>query len=360
MIAVGRALDPAMAWAPELQAGIWRTPGEAVADPSPQALEFWWRAAIAFGLRGLNLYMLAERERWGLAPLDANGTPGLLWSAVERLRELVGAVVEDGPLDPVLPLALYRQERLGRYEYGRDAGRQWAPTFAELFAAGALPSVWEGRSDEPPGSRAVIVIRPDLLLRHDAHQLGRFASTGGLVIVISDGDKPGWTARPSGSVPIRFAVYARSVAEAIASLDEANIRPPTVVDDPGIRAVLARGGTHDVLFLIRAGSEPGPVAVHLRGGGYRRLMRLGGSFGEARLDGELVSAHVPGMSVAVYRLERAAAIIDAGPAGRGPDRGLEHPTAVPGRRHVTCPPTTAPLTSHPAPRRLPSAPAGLD
>lgn len=75
-------------WAPELGVGAppWFTP------LSHEDSMFVALCALAYGLRGFNLYMAVDRDRWFGAPIDTQGAPRLearAWrTLVERLREL--------------------------------------------------------------------------------------------------------------------------------------------------------------------------------------------------------------------------------------------------------------------------------
>ncbi|TPW77535.1 beta-galactosidase [Schumannella soli] len=81
-------------WAPEMQAGIWRSPGESVdyPDPTPHELEAWWGASLALGYQGFNWYMLADRDNWELAPIDPQGRITPVGEAARRLIRQLRAV----------------------------------------------------------------------------------------------------------------------------------------------------------------------------------------------------------------------------------------------------------------------------
>jgi len=92
--ATARAAGEPAVWAPELMAGIWRSPGEDVTYPDPTVAEqvAWWGAALALGYQGFNLYMLADRENWALGPVARDGgTTALL----THVRALAAAMAQD-------------------------------------------------------------------------------------------------------------------------------------------------------------------------------------------------------------------------------------------------------------------------
>jgi hypothetical protein len=92
-----------LVWAPEIQAGIWRSPGENVDYPDPTVTEMiaWWSAALALGYQGFNLYMLVNRENWELAPLREDGSPTELGRALGAFLRTVRSVPDLSEFRPV-------------------------------------------------------------------------------------------------------------------------------------------------------------------------------------------------------------------------------------------------------------------
>ena len=88
--AFARLAGEPLVWAPELMAGIWRSPGEDVQYPDPTATEqaAWWGAAMGLGYQGFNFYMLVNRENWEFAPLGEGENADFL-AATEKLTELI-------------------------------------------------------------------------------------------------------------------------------------------------------------------------------------------------------------------------------------------------------------------------------
>lgn len=92
-----------LVWAPEMQAGIWRSPGEIVEYPDPTVGEMigWWSAALAFGYRGFNLYMLVNRENWEAAPISNTGAVTDLGEALRQMLVVLRSVPNLAGFDPV-------------------------------------------------------------------------------------------------------------------------------------------------------------------------------------------------------------------------------------------------------------------
>ncbi|MGN6243818.1 MAG: beta-galactosidase [Motilibacteraceae bacterium] len=93
-VAQARLSDSPLVWSPEIQAGIWRSPGEVVDYPDPQQHEIvaWWALALALGYQGFNLYMLADRDNWEFAPVDSDGAITPLGRALAELLQELRAV----------------------------------------------------------------------------------------------------------------------------------------------------------------------------------------------------------------------------------------------------------------------------
>ncbi len=126
--AQGMASGTSLVWAPEVQAGIWRSPGEKVdyPDPTDDELAGWWGASLALGYQGLNLYMLVNRENWAFAPVGEDGTPGRSAALVDALMKTVRAVPDLASYRPVADVALVWDPAILDAAY-RVAGTQAAP-----------------------------------------------------------------------------------------------------------------------------------------------------------------------------------------------------------------------------------------
>lgn len=126
--AQGIASGTSLVWAPEMQAGIWRSPGESVTYPDPTETEIaaWWALGLALGYKGFNLYMLVNRENWELSPIHADGTPTALLGAVKSLLTTVRSVTDISSYRPVAQACLVWDTESLRDAY-RVRGTQAAP-----------------------------------------------------------------------------------------------------------------------------------------------------------------------------------------------------------------------------------------
>jgi hypothetical protein len=132
-------------WVPEAQAGIWRSPGlnESHPDPTPAEQELWYMAALAFGFRGLNFYMLADRENWALAPLDSYGRPSPFRDSVRSAVRVIKSFPDWGSMRPLAssrmswPAAGLRQTWMGQ----GDVDQRVLETFEAMLDRGHTVSI---------------------------------------------------------------------------------------------------------------------------------------------------------------------------------------------------------------------------
>jgi hypothetical protein len=177
-------------WAPEIQAGIWRSPGipQLGPDPTPAEQCLWYLAALAFGLRGLNFYMLADRENWALAPLDQVGNAGPFLEGVRTAAQVINSFPDWGSMRPLpsvalaWPMAELRAAWAGR---GR-ADHQTLATFSRLLDDGHVVRIWDGHGSSPPGLPLVDPLAPVSRAIDAALPV---AASGGAIAVLQQGER---------------------------------------------------------------------------------------------------------------------------------------------------------------------------
>ncbi len=160
--ATARAAGEPVPWIPELQAGIWRSPGEIVEypDPEPAEQEAWSGAAVALGFGGANLYMLSDRENWQHAPLTTAGLRSPFFGAVERLTAIarrLPAALDTAPT-PAAIVAWHRPDAYDAYAVtgtarepevpwhlpdAARAYRSWEALLERLTARGLAFELWD-------------------------------------------------------------------------------------------------------------------------------------------------------------------------------------------------------------------------
>ncbi len=110
-------------------------------------------AALAYGLRGFNLYMAVDRDRWIGAPIDEHGLPRRL---ADDYHTLIAALdtVRFNTLRRRVPVRLVVPRALRRLSRATHAFGPVTPTFFNVAGAGPLESCLEddfGLNDEPDG-----------------------------------------------------------------------------------------------------------------------------------------------------------------------------------------------------------------
>ncbi|MFO8035249.1 MAG: beta-galactosidase [Anaerolineales bacterium] len=81
-------------WAPEMMAGIWKMPEREInpIEIGCNEFEYLYFLALAFGLRGMNFYMMVNRENWVNAPVDEEGRPTPTFPAPLKVVNLLERV----------------------------------------------------------------------------------------------------------------------------------------------------------------------------------------------------------------------------------------------------------------------------
>ncbi len=79
-------------WSPEIMSGVWRFPNVEPPPITQQHIEYLYLLTLAFGLKGMNFYMLVNRENWQEAPLDEQGDPTPAYWLPQQVVKLMGAI----------------------------------------------------------------------------------------------------------------------------------------------------------------------------------------------------------------------------------------------------------------------------
>jgi hypothetical protein len=258
--AFATAAGEAITWSPEIQAGIWRSPGERPAYPDPDAAEqgLYYAAALAFGLQGLNFYMLVNRENWELAPLEPGGaaTPML-----ESVRTVVGLLSELGPTEPERSVALAWHSAYARDAYAAadDATRrrpfdQAILAFDALIRAGYLPCIWNVERAPPYDIPAIVTTAGSYMPRDAQERLARAGAEGVRVVLLGEPprlDESGRTCEIlSSAAHDGHLIVARGVEDLSTALGIACVQPPVYVVNRDGFAVLHTSRSRQLVFVL--------------------------------------------------------------------------------------------------------------
>jgi hypothetical protein len=177
--AAARAAGEPLVWAPEMMAGIWRSPGEIVTypDPTPDEQAAWWGAAMALGYQGFNFYMLVDRENWQYAPISSTGEPGPFAEPLRRLVALLKACPQMLDARPVASVyvATHRPDLLDAHTTEgtmrqpvvpwadparRVAYDAWDALVSGLVRSSVAYELWDTESPAPEQGSTVLVADP--------------------------------------------------------------------------------------------------------------------------------------------------------------------------------------------------------
>ncbi|MEV6288628.1 beta-galactosidase [Kribbella sp. NPDC051770] len=201
--ATARAAGEPLPWIPELQAGIWRSPGELVEypDPTPLEQEVWWGAAVALGFAGFNLYMLGNRENWELAPLENDGRRSDFFAPIDQLVGLAHRRPDalTAPVVPSVVVAWHRPDAHAAYSvtgtsrlpdvdwYDEETAapyRLWERTLLELTERGMPYDLWDTATELVSPVEVPVVIPPRCGV--DPDQVAWLRAEGRTVIEVTD------------------------------------------------------------------------------------------------------------------------------------------------------------------------------
>jgi Glycosyl hydrolases family 35 len=262
--ALARARDEPLPWSPEIQSGIWRAPGEHVAypDPVPAEQELYYLAALAFGLKGLNFYMLVNRENWQFAPLEPGGLPTPMLDAVRKVIQLIARLPVFGSLEPISPVALAWQTSYARDAYGapaNDAGRNLpyqmtVGAFAELAYAGYLPRIWNTQEAPPADAAAIVTPAGSYMERDLQEQLARSGKQGLPVVLVGGPPRHDENGQPcdilAAAVEAGDVVSLSRVKDVSQTLYARSIEPPVYGDRDDGFAILHQSSSQQLLFVL--------------------------------------------------------------------------------------------------------------
>jgi hypothetical protein len=252
-----------VSWSPEIQSGIWRVPGEHVAypDPTPGEQELYYIAALAFGLKGLNFYMLVNRENWEHAPLDPGGAPTPALAAVRGVVQVITRLSQLGSFEPVTSVALVWQPSYGRDAYAalaidRDRRLPYDTTvgsFDELTRAGYLPYVWNIEQTPPTGVVAVVAPTRPYMHRDVQRQRANRARAGSPVFLVGPlplQDEAGEPCTVLAAAVAAGEVALSRVEDIPGTLRAHGIEPPVSTDCDDCFAILHQAGSQQILFVL--------------------------------------------------------------------------------------------------------------
>lgn len=263
-------------WAPEIQSGIWRLPGSGAqsVDPSPTEQAFWYLAALAFGLQGLNFYMLVQRENWQHSPLTAGGRGSAFLPGVRRAVALVRATPGWGTYRPISSVALlwhpsyhrdaYAAERDFDQEHRAAASTRALEAHEELLWAGHVALVWDGASRTTPTVPSIVVPAAEYLDAEIQRRLVQLAQAGREVVLLGPTPQMGKDGEPCTILADALRAHGpglRRVESAAALAEGLRSRPPLACDSGQGLGILHRGRRGALAFILHWGERPAAIRL---------------------------------------------------------------------------------------------------
>lgn len=190
-------------WAPEMMTGIWKIP-EATKDHveiDNKELEYLYFIALAFGLKGMNFYMMVNREKWENAPMDEDGRPTPTFPAPLKVANFLKRVSDFPDLQNSQQVAVlyyrpYAREayiageehvRIDGYRLGQ-AYRWFRKLFGALMKLNYDPGIVDPwvKPDRMKQFRLIFVPCGSYLDPTTQQHLANYASGGGTVVFFPD------------------------------------------------------------------------------------------------------------------------------------------------------------------------------
>ena len=190
-------------------------------------------AALAYGLRGFNLYMAVERDRWIGAPIDCHGNPRPMAAEYERLLRALDRTAfhtlrrRRAPVRLVVPRALRRLAR-ATHAFG-----PLTPALFNVAGAGWRETVIERDFglDAPPVMAAEAYLRA---FERALHTRGvPFAYAGGETVQLSTEGAQWIVCASAGGLAPHFVESLRRRAKGGAIVTMGPRAPPTSTEACG-------------------------------------------------------------------------------------------------------------------------------
>jgi beta-galactosidase len=271
-----------LAWAPEMMAGIWISPGMDEDHPGFEFrdLEFLHFVGLAFGLKGMNFYMAVNRENWESAPIQENGEPGETFSGLRKVLDLRQKLLAFSTLQPERQVAVLFDPQIAREAYitsgteieldGYRLGSAYhlfCEVYQKLVHLNYNPAIIDFRVNPQEITRykAVFVPAAPYLRRELQAQLIEAGRMGVQIIFLEkfphlDSDFLSQMAFPVESSSIihigKGELLAINCSKIESFLKEMNLLPKVQSSDPDVLTIIQRNEFSEVLFVINSGGSP--------------------------------------------------------------------------------------------------------
>lgn len=183
-------------WSPEIMSGVWNFPRQEGRETEiePSEFEYLYLCCLAFGLKGMNFYMFADRDNWIGSPVAANGLRRPVYETVKRVVGIINRIPSFCELDRAQEVGVLYYRPYARASFVSDGNeasvnghRLSAPyegferLFELLFWSNVDPAIidpWVS-SDALEGIRDLFVATGPYMDKTTQELLAHFLSNGG-------------------------------------------------------------------------------------------------------------------------------------------------------------------------------------
>lgn len=289
-------------WSPEIMSGSWTFEGNEYAPGSlkPSDFEFLYLACMAYGLKGMNFYMFADRDNWVESPLSSEGEPGPNIDSIRKVVRLISGEADFERLDRSQDVAVLYYRPYARegflasassepveaegYRLG-DAYRGFAEAFGALHDLNLDPALVDPWISKESFKKHKVIVVPGGAYMDEAclDALASYVEGGGLVFWLGETARYDLNFRPLarefgplGGLGrlIRLPGASLGKQELIKALAEAGIAPAVAADDEGLRTVLHRYEGKAWLFVINRGEALRETVLRFRDPEYAKMVSL--------------------------------------------------------------------------------------
>ncbi len=269
-------------WSPEMMSGIWSFEGDehqAGEIPSSE-YEYLYLVCLAFGLKGMNFYMLADRDHWVHSPIDAQGNLTETADSVRAVKRLFEQVHQFPRLQKTRFAGILYHHRdaqeafvaeqdtiwVDGYRLG-SAYEQFSRLYTILLELNVDPAIID-LSANPDGINDVSILFAIESPNWDAatrNTLAKFTRTGGEVVrlcgleeSLEKGQSPGSLHFGDAPGVSRWGCSLEDgeIANKVIALLAARPELPWIrSSNPRIMAIEHRHAAEKVLFILNADDE---------------------------------------------------------------------------------------------------------
>ncbi len=316
-----------VAWSPEIMCGVWTFEGQPHTSSDFQAsdFEYLYLTCMAYGLKGMNFYMLADRDNWVGSPLDTHGKITPASQAVENTIQLMNSIPHFYDLDQEQPVGVvfyrpYAREAFTANETPKNLeGYQLGSTYSgfdqvykELVSLNINPGVvdlWV-KPQTLRNYRMVFLSTGSYMDRNAQQALVDYVNSGGILVVFPALPNKDLNFQPLPLLEALAQQRTNATSNGVSTnnkgalivstppnmqlsklLEQHGITPEVKATKPEIITLLHHGTNEEVLFVINPTNLPVATELHFRsntGGQLAEVLKPNAVYaienGESRLE----------------------------------------------------------------------------